>query len=107
VAEQGRTWRRSEWAELERRDASGARWWRWSCSTRCATSGGGGGRDAADLDMANLTVSVMRKGVSAGCIWQRFRPIQQEKPAELCRKRIGWKCLVDVHCLFVDVHMSM
>jgi hypothetical protein len=65
VAEQGRTWRRSEWAELERRDASGARWWRWSCSTRCATSGGGGGRDAADLDMANLTVSVMRKGVSA------------------------------------------
>jgi hypothetical protein len=43
----GRTWRRSECAELERRDASGARWWRWSCSTRCATSGGGGGRDAA------------------------------------------------------------
>ena len=42
-----RTWRRSECAELERRDASGARWWRWSCSTRCATSGGGGGRDAA------------------------------------------------------------
>jgi hypothetical protein len=41
------TWRRSEWAELERRDASGARWCRWSCSTRCATSGGGGGRDAA------------------------------------------------------------
>jgi len=32
---------------LERRDASGARWCRWSCSTRCATSGGGGGRDAA------------------------------------------------------------
>lgn len=42
-----RTWRRSECAELERRDASGARWCRWSCSTRCATSGGGGGRDAA------------------------------------------------------------
>jgi hypothetical protein len=42
-----RTWRRSECAELESRDASGARWWRWSCSTRCATSGGGGGRDAA------------------------------------------------------------
>ena len=41
------TWRRSACAELERRDASGARWCRWSCSTRCATSGGGGGRDAA------------------------------------------------------------
>ena len=51
------TWRRSEWAELERREASGARWWRWSCSTRCATSGGGGGRDAAAAAAAALDIA--------------------------------------------------
>ena len=60
-----RTWRRSEWAELERREASGARWWRWSCSTRWATSGGGGGRDAAAAAAA-AAFDDIAGGVSGG-----------------------------------------
>jgi hypothetical protein len=67
-----RTWRRSECAELESRDASGARWWRWSCSTRCATSGGGGGRDAAAaFDIAGG--GRRRNGV--GLNWVRAREV--------------------------------